>query len=134
MSSAQNDYKRRHNQTLVIEDMNDLLTQGIELVIADKINLDHWHKTELQPDKLTSWIDGQVAGEMAATRAFHIATSGKDVEIKPFAKKAPPSEKEAEIGVQVPDSSNPAINLYDVSQVLTQLAGQRNDVEKQLNW
>jgi hypothetical protein len=38
------------------------------------------------------------------------------------------------MGNSVPGSSNPAKNLYDVSQVLTWLAGQRNDVEEQLNW
>ena len=137
VGSAQNDYKRRHNQTLVIDDVNALLTQGIELAIADKANLERWCNTGLHKDKLKSWIDGQVAGKWgvkAATRAFHIATSGKDVEIKPFAKKALPSEKEVEMGNQVPGSSEPAKNLYDVSQVLTWLAGQRNDVEEQLNW
>jgi Domain of unknown function (DUF932) len=137
VGSAQNDYKRRHNQTLVIEDMNELLTQGIELAVADKKNLENWSQTAFHKDKLTNWIDGQVAGKWgvkAATRTFHIAISGKDVQIKPFAKKTLPSEKEVEIGKQVPGSSNPAKNLYDVSQVLTWLAGQRNDVEEQLNW
>ena len=137
VGSAQNDYKRRHNQTLVIQEMNDLLTQGIELAVADKINLERWCKTELQPDKFTSWVDDKVAkkwGVKAATRAYHIANTGNDVEIKVFAKKALPSEKEVEIGGQVPGSSTPAKNLYDISQVLTWLAGQRNDVEEQLNW
>ncbi|MGZ8190892.1 MAG: DUF932 domain-containing protein [Methylococcaceae bacterium] len=137
VGSAQNDYKRRHNQTLVIDDVNALLTQGIKLAVADKTNLERWSKTELQKEKLTSWIDDQVAGKWgvkAATRAFHIATTGRDAEIKPFAKKALPSEKEVEMGNQVPGSSNPVKNLYDVSQVLTWLAGQRNDVEEQLNW
>lgn len=137
VGSAQNDYKRRHNQTLVIEDMNDLLTQGIELAIVDKENLERWCKTELDKAKLTSWINGHVSekwGVKAATRAFHIAKSGKDVKVVAFAKKALPSEKEVEEGESVPGSSNPAKSLYDVSQVLTWLAGQRNDVEEQLNW
>ncbi len=137
VGSAQNDYKRRHNQTLVIDDVNDLLTQGIELAVADKKNLERWRNTAFHKDKLTSWIDDQVAGKwgvIAATRAFHIATSGKDIKIVPFAKKALPSKKEVQMGNLVPGSSNPAKNLYDVSQVLTWLAGQRNDVEEQLNW
>jgi len=137
VGSAQNDYKRRHNQTLVIDDVNALLTEGIELAVADKINLEHWCKTKVDSDKLTSWIDNQVAdkwGVIAATRAFHIATSGKDIKVVPFAKKALPSEKEVEMGDAVPGSEQPANNLYDVSQVLTWLCGQRNDVEEQLNW
>ena len=41
----------------------------------------------------------------SATRAFHIATSGKDFEIKPFAKKTLPSEKEVAMGNLLPGSS-----------------------------
>lgn len=137
VGSAQNDYKRRHNQTLVIADVNELLTQGIELAIADQANLQRWCKTALHQDKLSRWIDKEVSnkwGVIAATRAFHIATSGKDVKVVPFAKKAKPSEKEVELGKKVPGSEKPAKNLYDVSQVLTWLAGQRNDVEEQLTW
>ena len=137
VGSAQNDYKRRHNQTLVIDDVNDLLTQGIELAVADKTNLERWSNTAIHKDKLTRWIDVQVAGKwgvIAATRAFHIATSGKDIKIVPFTKKALPSKKEVQMGDSVQGSSHPAKNLYDVSRVLTWLAGQRNDVEEQLNW
>jgi len=137
VGSAQNDYKRRHNQTLVIDDMNELLTTGIELAVADKSNLERWIKTPLHQDKFQNWIDKQVAtkwGVKAATRAFHIAKSGGDVEVIPFSKKELPSKKEVEVGKPVPGSSDPAKNLYDVSQVLTWLAGQRNDVEEQLNW
>jgi hypothetical protein len=137
VGSAQNDYKRRHNQTLVIDDVNDLLTQGIKLAVADKTNLERWSNTTFHPVKMKNWVDDQVAGKwgvIAATRAFHIATSGIDIKIVPFAKKALPSEKEVEMGNPVPGSSNPAKNLYDVSQVLTWLAGQRNDIEEQLNW
>jgi hypothetical protein len=75
VGSAQNDYKRRHNQTLVIDDVNDLLTQGIQLAVADKTNLERWSKTAFHKDKLTSWIDDQVAGKwgvIAATGATSI--------------------------------------------------------------
>lgn len=137
VGSAQNDYKRRHNQTLVIDDVNEFLTKGIELAVADKTNLQRWMKTSINQDKFTHWIDKQVAskwGIKAATRAFHIARSGNDVEVIPFSKKELPSKKEVEIRGKVPGSSEPANNLYDISQVLTWLAGQRSDIEDQLNW
>lgn len=73
-------------------------------------------------------------GIKAATRAFHIARSGNDVEVLPFTKKLSASEKEVKIGEPVPGSSASAKTLYDVFQVLTWLAGQHNEVEEQLNW
>ena len=130
VGSAQNDYKHRHTQTLVIEDINQLLTQGIDLAIADCSTVQRWHNTAVHKEQLTHWVDGHVAekwGVIAATRAFHIATSEHDVRIVPFTKKALPSEKGVEKG-------SPVKNLYAVSQVLTWLAGQRRDVEEQLLW
>lgn len=54
VGSAQNDYERRHNQTLVNDDAIVLLTQGTELAIADKANLESWCKTGLHKNKLTT--------------------------------------------------------------------------------
>jgi hypothetical protein len=113
------------------------LTHGIELAVADQANLERWCNTALKIDQLTMWIDIHVAkkwGVIAATRAFHIATTGRDIKVVPFAKQALPSEKAVLIGDVVPGSSNPANSIYDVYQVLSWLAAQRNDIEEQLNW
>ena len=137
IGSAQNDYKRRHNQSLVITDMNELLAQGIQLAVADQANLKRWCDTAINHELLTHWIDYHVAnkwGVIAATRAFHIATTGSDVYVVPFSKQTLASKKSVIIGAVVPGSSTPAQSIYAVYQVLSWIAGQRNDVEEQLNW
>ena len=137
VGSAQSDYKRCHNQTLVLSDFNGLLTQGIELAVTDQIHLEKWCKTGFHKEQLTYWIDNYVAkkwGVIAATRAYHIATSGMDVHVKPFSKQVLPSQKTVTFGNSVPGSSNPAQSIYDVYQVLSWLAGKRNDIDGQLNW
>ena len=137
VGSAHSDYKRRHNQTLQIGEIQSILDQGLALAAAEKGNLKNWIETTLDEKAFIRWVDGMVAdkwGVKAATRLFHIARTGKDVEVVPFTKKLPPSEKEIHPGKSVPGSSEPAENLYAVSQVLTWLAGQRREVEDQLAW
>jgi len=107
------------------------------MAVADQANLERWNKTAINLELLTSWIDYCVAdrwGVQSATRVFFIATTGHDVKTFPFGKKSLPSEKPIIIGNVVPGSSSPAQTVYDVSQVLSWLAGQRRCVEEQLNW
>jgi hypothetical protein len=107
------------------------------LAVADQANLERWCNTAIKPDELTYWIDCHVAkkwGVIAATRAFHIATTGSDVRVVPFSKQALPSQKAIIIGAVVPGSSTPAQSIYAVYQVLSWIASQRNDVEEQLKW
>ena len=54
IGSAQTDYKRRYNQTLVLSDMNELLAQGIQMAVADQANLKRWNKTAIIFEQLTS--------------------------------------------------------------------------------
>jgi len=78
VGSAQNDYKRRHNQTLVIDDVNALLTEGIELAVADNINLERWCKTKVDSNKLTRWIDNQVAAVVIGL-PYNISVYGRSI-------------------------------------------------------
>jgi hypothetical protein len=137
VGSALNDYKRRHNQTLHIDDIMNVIDQGIELAVADSESLSKWVETPFEIDQLTHWVDGAVMnrwGVKAATRIYHIVMTGKDVEIVPFAEKTSPSMKEIRTGNTVQGSSAPANNLYAVSQALTWIAGQRHEIEEQLAW
>lgn len=84
--------------------------------------------------RLERWPGPRGLGVKAATRALHIARTGCDVQIPPFAEKALPSKKEVIVGQLVPGSNQPAKNLYAVSQVLTCLAQQRTEIEERLEW
>ena len=137
VGSALNDYKRRHNMTLHIDDIADVIDQGLFLAVADSENLSEWVNTPFKAEQLIHWVDGPLMakwGVKAATRTYHIIRTGKDVEIVPFAQKISPSKKETRPGNPVPGSSVPAKNLYAISQALTWIAGQRHDLEEQLTW
>ena len=137
VGSAQTDYKRRHNQTLILSDIKVLLTHGIQLAVADQENLERWNKAAISREQITHWTDSHVAkrwGIIAATKAFHISMSGIDVDVKPFSKQVLPSQKAVIVGNAVPGSTNPAQSVYDVYQVLSWLAGQRHCIEQQLKW
>jgi hypothetical protein len=93
-------------------------------------------KAKISPDRLVPWIEKELRkgwGFKAATRTYHIARSGTDVEIIGQYKGNPTS-----IGVRetksVPGAPPTCSNLFDVSQILAWLAKERRDVQEQLEW
>jgi len=137
VGSANTDYRKRHNQSLYINDMNNLLQSGMHYATSEGDQFKQWFHQPLTPERITEWVDGPIAkkwGVKAATRAYHIATQGRDATVIKFTPKAPPSEKPIELGDFVPGSDKPADNMFAASQVLTWLASQRRDIEDQLRW
>ena len=88
-------------------------------------------------EKISEWIDYDVSkswGKKAACRIYHICQSGYDVEISdPFAK-GNATEKPTKIACSVPGASIPAKTVYDVSQALSWIASNRNNVEERIAW
>jgi len=137
VGSANTDYRKRHNQSLNIDDMNKLLQSGMRYATSEGNQFKQWFHQPLTPERITEWVDGPVVkkwGVNAATRAYHIATQGRDATVIKFTPKAPPSKKPIELGDFVPGSDKPADNMFAASQVLTWLASQRRDIEAQLRW
>jgi len=137
VGSANTDYRKRHNQSLHIDDMHKLLTNGMRYATNEGNQFKQWFHQPLTPERITEWVDGPIAkkwGVKAATRAYHIATQGRDATVIKFTPKAPPSEKPIELGDFVSGSDKPAENMFAASQVLTWLASQRRDIEDQLRW
>jgi len=137
VGSANTDYRKRHNQSFHINDMNKLLQSGMRYATSEGEQFKQWFQQPLTPERITEWVDGPVEkkwGVKAATRAYHIATQGRDAKVVDFAPKAPPSKKDIELGDTVEGSDKPADNMFAASQVLTWLASQRRDIEDQLRW
>ena len=137
VGSANADYRKRHDKNLHVDDMNALLQGGLRYATREAEQFKQWVQQPVSAEKLTTWIDGPVVkkwGVKAATRAYHIATEGRDAKVIPFTPKASPSEKPVELGGFVPGSDTPAANIYAASQILTWLASQRRDIEDQLRW
>ena len=107
------------------------------------------------PGQIEYWIDEIVEkrwGAHAAARAYHIAKTGEDgnvgpqENVKPLAKTGEdgnvgpglknikPHERRVKPTVKVPGSYAPVRNAYDISQVLSWLAGQRGTIQEQLKW
>jgi hypothetical protein len=131
------DMRRRHDSTLSIEDVKYVLTSGIESAEKDRESFLKWLKTPITPRKLASWIDKELKvkwGFKAATRAYHIARSGKDAEIIGPYKNHTPTTIPVRQSTRVPGAQNQCDNLYNLSQILAWLAKERRDIQEQLAW
>jgi len=107
------------------------------IVYTIKITLPKLYQTPLNDNVFEKWIDNSLNakwGMTAATRAYHIAKSGKDIKLVPPNKNVQPSKKKVKYTNKVPGAIVPANNLYAVVQALSWLAGQRRDVEEQFKW
>jgi len=138
IGSVDTDYRKRHKvKELQLADVDATIDRTASIYQNDIGIFKRWINIPVTTDKLAQWVDGPVVkkwGVKAAARVYHIATEGRDAKIIPFAPKAPPSEKDIELGELVPGSETPATNKFAASQVLTWLASQRNDIEDQLQW
>lgn len=73
-------------------------------------------------------------GKKAACRAFHICTTGYDVEVLPCFEKLSPVDLPFKRTMQVPGSPARAATVYDVCQALSWIATRRSDAEQRVEW
>jgi hypothetical protein len=93
--------------------------------------------TRIGTSVLAPWADVEVRalwGVKAAVRVLAIATDGWDVEPVGDIRSRRPSEIEVKRITKVPGTNGPAANLFDVSQVLSWIAGQRGEISEDLEW
>lgn len=134
---TRSDIRRRHVGDFNLKDIGVVLKSGVNESEAEKRNFVQWRKTAIQMDRLVPWIENNVRkvwGFKAATRAFHIARTGWDVEIAGQYKDNAPSTIPVRETKRVPGTPNQCGNLFDVSQILAWLAKERRDVQEQLEW
>ena len=94
-----------------------------------------WEATKLREEVLRKWVDKPLRaawGVKAATRAYHIALHGSDVElILPF-EKATPSQRTVRPVAKVPGADFDNLNAFGVSQALSWLAKERRELQEHL--
>jgi hypothetical protein len=134
---TRSDVRRRHIGDLRLQDVGAVLTSGLKEAETEKKNFESWRRAKITLDRLAPWIEKELRkgwGFKAATRTYHIARSGTDVEIIGQYKGNSPTS----IGVQktkrVPGAPQQCHNLFDLSQILAWLAKERRDVQEQLEW
>ena len=126
-----------HNKHMDIGKIKTMVTNAMDQVNKDKNTMTQWQKMSVSDGNLTEWVDSKVAnkwGKKAAFRVFHICMSGHDAKYADPFESESPSQKTAIQLDAVPGSLEKAMNLYDVGQVLSWVATNRNNVEEKTQW
>jgi len=134
---TKSDFRRRHIGNLRISDVSTVLLSGIKESKAEIRNFGVWRSQPIQPKTLGNWIEDPLKkcwGFKAATRTYHIATSGCDINIAGQYKDQTPLTIRVEKTKRVPGTPKLSQNLFDLSQILAWLAKERRDVQEQLIW
>lgn len=134
---TQSDVRRRHVGDLSSSDVGRVLAAGLENAQTERDNFRKWRGLAIKPERLAAWVEKDLKdrwGFKAATRAYHIARRGSDVEITGKYEGATPTTILTRDTLDVPGCPDASKNLFDVSQVLAWLAKERRDLQEQLEW
>ncbi len=134
---TRSDLRRRHVGDLQIEDIGKVLKSGLNDSDTEKKNFEKWRKTPINLKQIVSWSENTVRkgwGFKAATRVYHIAHTGVDVEVTGQYKDSTPTMITTNSLHPVPGVPKQSQNLFDVSQILAWLAKERRDLKEQQEW
>jgi len=126
-----------HDESLDLTAIPQLITVGMKKIERDRERIEIWEQTLVSKQQLLDWVDGTLAekwGKKAACRTFHICVEGTDVEFADPFDSAKPSEVRTKPVIAVPGAGAPVTSLFGVSQALTWLASQRNNMEERFAW
>ena len=138
---------RTHRQQLQIEELSRLLREAIQSAGGDQDTMSRWRSRAIEAGVLTEWADNDVCGKWGikgAVRVLAILRTGCDAELKGDLKDKLPSEIATAKTTDVPGITPPMPDLFggcqsgrdafEVSQALTWVAGQRTDLQEDLQW
>jgi len=109
----------------------DPLKEQMQAIQAEKNELHRWTKLKIDSAPLCRWVDSTVAqrwGPLAASRVWHICSSGRDAAFAPPFRRAPASARRVKLLDPVPGAKPGAGNIYAVVQALSWVASHRNDL------
>ena len=128
---------RRHVGDLQLQHIGDVLRTGIGEYKLERDTLIRWRDAEASTDDLRSWVERELRagwGFKAASRAWHIARTGCDVNVIGPYKNHSPTTIPVERTAAVPGSPEESTSLFDISQILAWLAKERRDIQEQMEW
>jgi hypothetical protein len=111
------------------------LSQGLILAKREAHTLCNWVTMKISTNALGSWVDKIVAkdwGVLAAARIWEICQSGYDCELIPPFESVPARVRARRRTISVPGSARPADNVYAVTQALSWVASNCNNLEDRL--
>ena len=130
-------YRQQHRQQLDIEEFGQLLETVLANVAEERSTLKKWESKKVIREVLPNWVDEHVTkqwGLKAAVRTFAIVQHGVDAKMVGDKKARKASDTRSDLLGSIPGLDGPAKNLFDVSQALSWLAGQRQDVGEEIQW
>lgn len=131
------DYRRRHNQTMDIGEIIQVLKDGIAATAREDRLYKKWMRHKVSDALLEEWVNDTLAkrwGVKAAARSWHITRSGHDVVLADPFEPGVPTEKTVVRGAAVPGAILPGDTAFAVAQTLAWLAKERRDVQELLLW
>ena len=134
---TQSESDRRQVGDFQFGDIGNILHGGLGEYKRERETLIRWQQLEVNPTKLRTWVDTDLRvgwGFKAAARAFHVATSGRDVKVIGPYRGYRPTNVRVESSDEVPGAPEESTSLFDVSQVLAWLAKERADIQEQMDW
>lgn len=129
--------RQQHRQQLQIEELGRLLREAIESVDEDQNTVARWREMRITDGDLAEWVDEDVKqkwGIKAGVRVLAIASTGWDGDPKGDLKNKRPSDVGVERTVEVPGIVPPVKDAFGLSQALTWVAGQRSELQEDLEW
>lgn len=129
--------RQQHRQQLQIEELGRLLREALESAGEDQNTFAKWRSISINTGALTQWVDDDVRekwGIKGAARVLAITATGWDAEPKGDFKNKRPSDLAIERTVEVPGIDPPVRDVFGASQALTWVAGQRNELQEDLEW
>ena len=129
--------RQQHRQQLQIEGMGRLLREALKSAGSDKDVVADWQTRTITTDTLTEWVDTDVHakwGIKASVRLLSVLMTGRDAEPKGDLRSKRPSEVAILTTNPVPGIERPVADAFLVSQALTWVAGQRAEIEEDLEW
>ena len=134
---TRHDIRRRHLGEIQLNDISDVLISGLNMAEVEKTNFVNWQNSGVTSKQLIRWVNKNLKekwGFKAAARAYHIACSGYDAEVKGSYKGHTPATIKMNETIRVQGSPEECRNLFDMSQILAWLAKERRDIQEQLAW
>jgi hypothetical protein len=129
--------QKQHRQQLEVEELGRLVRDAVESAYIDKARFARWRSIRVDASILVPWVDEEVFacwGVKAAVRVLGVASQGCDVEpVGAITNRRPSEIRTKRIGA-VPGVDAPVNNLFEISQVLSWIAGQRAEIAEDFEW
>jgi hypothetical protein len=129
--------RQQHRQQLDVDELSRLLRESMDTVEEDKALVACWQSTPIHAGMLDAWADDDVCeawGMKAAVRVLAISKTGADAEPRGDLRGKRPSEVTTTSTAVVPGITSPVDDAFGASQALTWVAGQRSDLQEELEW